>query len=123
MLLFVENKRIFAGLSVSRWGWWLHDAGLERLSVVFPTDQWRIFWQNMILSPIHSMSTQCETTLLSVANRHRRRWRRDAKKRAWQDRSGASVSTTPGASNFGWRADRAFEYFMIRGGYLSCNDR
>jgi len=32
-------------------------------------------------------------------------------------------STTPGASNFGWRADRAFECFMIRGGYQSCNDR
>jgi hypothetical protein len=28
-------------------------------------------------------------------------------------------STTPGASNFGWRADRAFECFMIRGGCLS----
>jgi hypothetical protein len=27
MLLFVENKRIFAGLSVSRWGWLLHNAG------------------------------------------------------------------------------------------------
>ena len=26
MLLFVENKRIFAGLSVSRWGWLLHNA-------------------------------------------------------------------------------------------------
>ncbi|ACV35024.1 hypothetical protein CAP2UW1_1715 [Candidatus Accumulibacter phosphatis] len=29
MLLFVENKRIFAGLSVSRWGWLLHNAGKE----------------------------------------------------------------------------------------------
>jgi len=29
MLLFVENKRIFAGLSVSRWGWLLHNAGLD----------------------------------------------------------------------------------------------
>ncbi|ACV36437.1 hypothetical protein CAP2UW1_3165 [Candidatus Accumulibacter phosphatis] len=26
MLLFVQNKRIFAGLSVSRWGWLLHNA-------------------------------------------------------------------------------------------------
>jgi len=30
MLLFVENKRIFAGLSVSRWGWLLHNAELAR---------------------------------------------------------------------------------------------
>jgi len=26
MLPLVENKRIFAGLSVSRWGWLLHNA-------------------------------------------------------------------------------------------------
>jgi len=32
-------------------------------------------------------------------------------------------STTPGASNFGWRADRAIGCFMIRGGCLACNDR
>jgi len=32
MLLFVENKRIFAGLSVSRWGWLLHNAALTLIS-------------------------------------------------------------------------------------------
>jgi hypothetical protein len=32
MLLFVENKRIFAGLSVSRWGWLLHNAVIDAVS-------------------------------------------------------------------------------------------